>query len=1439
MLKWLRKIKKGVVSSFLLAAMTVSNFQGAVCAQGMNLPAPQQLLGVSSQYSLPLMKGLKVNPKNPLQIDFIIDNGNQGQVSQEEAAKLIRYFLAGLTMSEKDLWVNLSPYESDRVIPEAVGKTDLGRDMLAQDYILKQLASSLTYPESETGKKYWQGMGTGAQAFNKVWIAPAIAKVYEHGTIALVHEAKLKAMLEKDYLACRQAGLAAQHAGAVTSDPAATAMRRAILPAIEQEINSGKNFAQLRQVYYSLIMAKWFKEKFKASFYKDYINRKKISNIDIHDPQAKDKIYDLYTQAFKQGVYNIIKTEQNGFKRTKRTYFSGGIEADVTPVFERTVVASDAALAAADKPIGPETLVSAGWQGAAAEEANPSRDNAVIVKDIGAELAVVCREELGYDLTQEERDRFAKDFLAFLASPRSEFRMPVGTGKKEFLVYVDRRDRSLRHNLVGPDIVDCDIVDKGRRIENDKGWAYNMVYRRVYDSDNMAIWKLNARLPGESRAQRVKREKAQRMDPKTQAAVEDILLELSRNMKADDYRKIVADRPLLETMIGNYLANPLDAQKYDFGGIQLNLGGTRDGHIYHDQTAQVIAISVKFKFVYYRHAERRFYSRGEYAESNIDGWQAGSQVSDKDDVGSPQEIQHPLVHDLAMEIQRLKRNPANGIRRIDYLELERLLTAEFAKDPASAKVKLPGVKGEMWLRRESANLWSIGFDTNIGIIGYREDKRLFYSFPLDAKEDRDGHAPGAEISAAAYGGDKQDVDSTTMDNIKVHALSSEVRETFQSSMDDSPIHYGYVKPGTRDLDHERNQQIWVDFGKDLKRMVQAKRGRCAIFLPAERWDGTSWEGPACTVSLEVISQPREGVLELLLIRQAGKAYRQSIEFDSINDKIISRGKQMSGIGAPAAPHAKVLYEKMIDAGNAVGADVDIGSVLENRSGVLVTLANGLDLHYDCSKVDDHLVITSPAASDTPWVKVVRDEDGGGRAFRLKQTVVDITVLQAGGEFTYKKFYDGDSLDRPSEEIKTSCRIVDVRAEKGKIVIVLDGIKDEKIDDHFFQEMEKACPGIRFVAFDRKEGIDRNRAWSIAQEILGEIKRNQANFQEHGEYRTLNVSSQCPEVNFDGHHRAFEWNQQWPYQLDVNLRQVSSMGDLRRNLESDLGYWYRRHLAELEDARAKRPKSMAAMRKGERQYRDAMDQGFVAALNIKKDERVLDVGTRLGNIAVVASRYSDHVVGIDISENMVEKAKKIHAGNKKISFKAGDIAGYVGKDDSIDVATAAYVLSGNLSFDRLAALNQLNKAVKVGGRIGIFDYSPEGGGDSMWSKEQWERFLTEAGFSNISVEHPRWIGPSGTPTADAEHFVIYAEKNQAIIADYAGKYRQVTPESDDPAGAQAETDLGGITMNGIKVKTSEGSLPVEFAAVGPEFFNTAMLKIISMQPINALAELAKK
>ena len=296
-----------------------------------------------------MLKGMTLYHDNPFRFDFIIDSGNAKLTRDEvkqESRRMVKYFLAAMTVPQNDLWVNLSPYEADRIIPDALGKTGLGRDMLAQDYILKQLSASLLDPEEDLGKEFWAKVYQKAQEkfgvtqipfdiFNKVWIMPEEATIYENGNAVYVIKSRLKVMLDQDYKAMQinkggvklVAGQYADAASNNTSTVSSQIIREIILPEIAREVNEGKSFSTIRQIYQSLILAQWYKETIKTSLLQNvYINQKKIAGVDLSDPTVKEQIYSRYVEAFKKGVVNFIKEDYDQESRevVPRKYFSGG-----------------------------------------------------------------------------------------------------------------------------------------------------------------------------------------------------------------------------------------------------------------------------------------------------------------------------------------------------------------------------------------------------------------------------------------------------------------------------------------------------------------------------------------------------------------------------------------------------------------------------------------------------------------------------------------------------------------------------------------------------------------------------------------------------------------------------------------------------------------------------------------------------------------------------------------------------------------------------------------------------------------------------------------------------------------------------------------------------------------------------------------------------------
>ena len=335
----------------------------------LGLPEPGTMVSLSPAYEPALIKGLTVHKDDPFLFDFIVDTGNSqlaGDALKNEGDRLIKYFFAALTIPDRDLWVNLSPYEKTRMVPQALGQTAMGRDLLAQDYMLKQLTASLIYPEKALGKDFWDRVYTQAReqfgttnipvnTFNKVWIVAEKASVYEHNQTAFIVSGHLKVMLEEDYLATEKHSPSNEGGwvrGARNGGPfpiASQIIRSIILPAIEHEVNTGKNFATLRQIFYSQILATWFKRNLKQALLSQvYADHSTVDGVNLQDPSIKEKIYQRYLEAYKKGAFNFIKEDMDPVtqKLSPRKYFSGGYDSALLTINPASKGMAEGAIAA-------------------------------------------------------------------------------------------------------------------------------------------------------------------------------------------------------------------------------------------------------------------------------------------------------------------------------------------------------------------------------------------------------------------------------------------------------------------------------------------------------------------------------------------------------------------------------------------------------------------------------------------------------------------------------------------------------------------------------------------------------------------------------------------------------------------------------------------------------------------------------------------------------------------------------------------------------------------------------------------------------------------------------------------------------------------------------------------------------------------------------------
>ncbi|MBU4334921.1 MAG: hypothetical protein KKD07_10810, partial [Candidatus Omnitrophica bacterium] len=141
-----------------------------------------------------------------------------------------------------------------------------------------------------------------------------------------VVNSKLKVMLDSDYIAMTN-DKRQETEDQSTMELGKSIIRELIIPEIEKEVNEGKNFAPLRQIYHSLILAKWYKETIKNSILSEiYVDQNKTAGVELDDKAFKEEIYEQYMQAYKKGVFDFIKEDYDELSQEviPRKYFSGG-----------------------------------------------------------------------------------------------------------------------------------------------------------------------------------------------------------------------------------------------------------------------------------------------------------------------------------------------------------------------------------------------------------------------------------------------------------------------------------------------------------------------------------------------------------------------------------------------------------------------------------------------------------------------------------------------------------------------------------------------------------------------------------------------------------------------------------------------------------------------------------------------------------------------------------------------------------------------------------------------------------------------------------------------------------------------------------------------------------------------------------------------------------
>jgi ubiquinone/menaquinone biosynthesis C-methylase UbiE len=114
--------------------------------------------------------------------------------------------------------------------------------------------------------------------------------------------------------------------------------------------------------------------------------------------------------------------------------------------------------------------------------------------------------------------------------------------------------------------------------------------------------------------------------------------------------------------------------------------------------------------------------------------------------------------------------------------------------------------------------------------------------------------------------------------------------------------------------------------------------------------------------------------------------------------------------------------------------------------------------------------------------------------------------------------------------------------------------------------------------------------------------------------------------------------------------------------------------------------------------------LIDKLAIVPGDRVLDLGSGTGEVAIRAARAGANVTAIDVAEPMIEKARRrAEEENVEVSFDLGDVE-YLPYDDAcFDVLASAFGLV--FAPDHANVASELARVSDAGGRLGFTAWKP--------------------------------------------------------------------------------------------------------------------------------------
>ena len=385
---------------------------------------------------------------------LLLDKGDAKQPNEKSLTQeLLNYFLIGLSLPNDTFWVNLRPDAADNIIDPLLEKTDIGKIFLEADLQLKKDTASFTSPQNPEGKQYWDKLYKKAgelfgtenitiPTITRPWIVPNEVIVRETDDSAYIYKATLKVMLEEDYLRGMKddsAGVSGR--GTINysfNDPrlkelneySTQLIKESIIPKLTKEVNSSRRYAKLRQVYYSLVLSRWFKARFRSQRTEDrlqitekpdnyikLIDTGDLTNLTSKENWDKTTYFSQYQESFAKGEYNLKETITTPFGQSIRSYVSGGVVMSASPIKPGSIT------------VQPNKYVDDALKGQPATIANSSL---LTLAEIKTEISEAVEKGV-IGITPDERKGLENNTVSFNQLSNMALKMEYSINQKQHL----------------------------------------------------------------------------------------------------------------------------------------------------------------------------------------------------------------------------------------------------------------------------------------------------------------------------------------------------------------------------------------------------------------------------------------------------------------------------------------------------------------------------------------------------------------------------------------------------------------------------------------------------------------------------------------------------------------------------------------------------------------------------------------------------------------------------------------------------------------------------------------------------------------------------------------------------------------------------------------------------------------------------------------------